>query len=112
MYVRSAYFVGKPFPGKEAEFRQRMQEAVKLYLGFKNIRAAQFMDARDADEGAPGIYATLQLCFDNESDLQAALATPFRQEMRSHFLNNVFPLFDGAAKHINHQVYFLTKETL
>ncbi len=104
MFIRSAYFVGKPFPGKEAEFRQLLQGALKLYMGFKNIRGAQFLEAREVEEGAPAIYATLQLRFDSESDLQAALATPFRQEMRSYFLNSVFPLFDGTAKHINHHV--------
>lgn len=104
MYMRCAYFVGRPVRGKEAEFHSRLNDALKMYMGFEKILSVQLLCGKEFEDGAPDIHATLQLCFDNEADLQAALASPFRQEMRSYFVDTVFPLFDGSVKHINHMV--------
>ena len=104
MFIRCAYFVGKPIPGKEAQLRARLAETLGLYMGFDKIRRVQLLSTQAAEEGAPDVFACLQLSFDTEQDLQQALATPYRQQLRAHFAEAVLPLFDGTVKHINHQV--------
>ncbi|MEO7243030.1 MAG: hypothetical protein ABIW85_08980 [Variovorax sp.] len=109
MFIRCAYFTGKPVAGKEAALKKSLQATLAAYMKFEKIRSVQLLIAKEHEEGAPNHYATLQLCFDSEADLQAALATPFRQEMRAHFVDNVFPLFEGVVKHINCDVHELVE---
>lgn len=104
MFMRCAYFVGRPVRGKEAELHARLTDALTMYQGFDKIRSVQLLLAKESEEGAPDIYATLQLCFAEEAELQAALASPFRQQMRAYFVDTVFPPFEGSVKHINHAV--------
>ena len=104
MFMRCAYFVGQPVASKAAEFQARLDEALKRYMGFERILSAQMLMAREREDGAPNIYATLQLCFRSEADLRAALASPFRTVMRAYFVEQVFPLFEGSVTHINHDV--------
>lgn len=104
MFIRSAYFTGRPVPGQEDLLHSRLGEVLQMYLGLPKIRAAQLLSAKDIEEGGPNLHATLQLCFDNEADLLAALATPYRQTLRTHFLEQIFPLFEGTVKHVNHAV--------
>lgn len=104
MFIRCAYFAGRPVPGQEKLLRERLTALLKMYVRFENIVSLQLLVAGEAEEGSPGLYATLQLCFKSEADLKAALATPFRQECRAFFLANVLPLFEGTVKHINNDV--------
>jgi hypothetical protein len=104
MFIRCAYLIGKPAQGKDAALHQALQSLLKMYMSFEKIRAVKLLTGREWEDGAPGIYATLELCFDSEADLKAALATPFRQEFRAYFAANVIPLFDGIVKHINYDV--------
>jgi len=104
MFIRSAYFIGQPVAGQAEALRGHLEAALQRYMGFDKIQSAQLYVSQEFEEGAPGIYATLQLCFACEADLLAALATPFRQEMRAYFAEAVFPLFEGSVKHINHEV--------
>ena len=90
--------------GKEAALKQSLQATLAAYMKFETIRSVQLLIAREHEEGAPNHYATLQLFFDTEADLQAALATLFRQEMRAHFVYAVFPLFERPVQHINYDV--------
>ncbi len=104
MFMRCAYFLGKPLAGRDAEFHASLQGIMQRYWGFEKIRAVQLLSAREHEEGAPPVYATLQLCFDNEADLQEALTSPYRQALRAQFAETVLPLFEGQVKHINHAV--------
>lgn len=104
MFMRCAYFLGKPVPGQEEELHRRMVEVAQRYLGFEQVRSVQLLTSAHGDEGAPDLYATLQLCYDSEDDMNAALAMPYRHELRAHFAELVLPLFEGSVKHVNHHV--------
>lgn len=104
MFIRSAYFTGRPLPGQEALLHTRLSEVLQMYLQFEKIHSVQLLFAKEIEAGGPELYATLQLCFDNEADLLEALATPYRQTLRAHFASHVIPLFDGTVKHVNHVV--------
>lgn len=104
MYVRCGYFIGQPVAGKKAELDAQLHGIVELYRRFPRIRWANMSVADEVDEGAPAIYATIQFCFDSKQDLEAALATPVRQELRTHYANAVLPLFEGTIKHANQTV--------
>ena len=104
MYVRCAYFIGHPVTGKKEELDKRLLEVVEMYPEFPGLRWANIMIAKEADEGAPDIYATLQFCFDSPEALARALDTPHRQVMRNHFTTHVLPLFEGKIFHVNQEV--------
>lgn len=101
MYVRCGYFIGKPAAGKKAELDAELMGVVKLYHKFPGLRWANMLIADEVEEGSPEIYATLHFCFDSKEALEAALATPVRQELRTHYANAVLPFFEGTIKHAN-----------
>ncbi|HUH88782.1 MAG TPA: hypothetical protein VL003_12150 [Pusillimonas sp.] len=104
MYVRCGYFIGRPIEGKKEELDTQLKAMMAHYPGFPGIRWAQMLIADEVDEGAPGIYATVQFAFDSKEALEAALATPHRQEVRGHYARSVLPLFDGTVLHANQHV--------
>ncbi len=104
MFMRCAYFIGRPVPGQEAELHRRMIDTAGRYLGFPQMRSVQLITSQQKDEGAPDLYATLQLIYDSEQAMHDALALPLRDELRAHFAAQVLPLFEGTVKHINHHM--------
>ncbi len=104
MFMRCAYLIGQPQPGKGDELQQALRSALKMYMNFDRILSARLLLGQDHEDGAPAIYATLEFWFDTEADLHAALDKPYRQEFRTWFAANVTPLFDGVIKHINQDV--------
>ncbi len=104
MFMRCAYHIGQPRPGKGDDLQKALRSALKMYMNFERIVSARLLLGRDHEEGAPAIYATLEFWFASEADLHAALDKPYRQEFRTWFAANVTPLFDGVVKHINQDV--------
>jgi len=104
MYVRCGYFIGHPVPGKKKELDEQLHAVVEMYRRFPGIRWASMLVADEVDDGAPAIYATIQFCFDSKTALETALATPHRQELRTHYANAVLPLFEGTVLHANQNV--------
>ncbi|MES2412484.1 MAG: hypothetical protein V4614_01695 [Pseudomonadota bacterium] len=101
MFMRCAYLIGQPKPGKDAELQKALRAALPMYKGFDGLQSARLLLGQDHEEGAPAIYATLEFWFKDEAALNAALDKPYRQEFRTWFAANVTPLFDGVIKHIN-----------
>lgn len=104
MYVRCGYFIGRPVEGKKDELDAQLRAIVNLYPKFPGIRWANMLIADEVDEGAPAIYATIQFAFDSKEALEAALATPHRQELRAQYAKTVLPLFEGTVLHANQHV--------
>lgn len=104
MYVRCGYFIGQPVQGKKKELDEQLHAVVEMYRRFPGIRWASMLVTDEVDDGTPAIYATLQFCFDSKADLETALATPHRQELRTHYANAVLPFFEGTIKHANQEV--------
>ena len=104
MFIRCAYLIGRPLAGHEPQLHDSLLEALRLYGGFDKIRSIRLLTSQDAEDGAPDIYATLELHFASEADLNAAFEKPFRQEFRAWFALHVMPHFSGIVKHANQQV--------
>ncbi len=104
MYVRCAYFIGRPVAGKQKELDEQLLAVVDLYPGFPGLRWANMMLSKEPDDGTPDIYATVQFCFDSPEALAQALDTPHRQVVRDHYAKHVLPLFEGTIKHVNQEV--------
>ncbi len=102
MFVRCAYFTGHPVPGKESQLQAELEAALPMYMDMPHIVSANLLMSREAEEGAPGIHAMLQMEFASPADLEDALKSPARQRLRQHFVDVVFPLFEGSITHINH----------
>lgn len=102
MYTRCAYFTGRPRAGREEAFDQRLREGLALYRGLPGLQSAVLHLADEAEPGAPALHAVMELRFADAAAVQAALATPLRQQLRAWFHEQVLPLFDGSVAHINH----------
>ena len=75
MYVRCAYFEGTV----AAENRERFdrffdEEVIPMITRFPNLRRVRLLRGEWFEEGAPGIYQTIELTFDSKDDIDAALA--------------------------------------
>lgn len=110
MYVRCGYFIGQPVKGKKKELDEQLHGVVELYRRFPGIRWASMLVSDEVDDGAPAIYATIQFCFDSKADLEAALATPHRQELRDYYASAVLPLFEGTVQHANQDVTWMVAD--
>lgn len=102
MYTRCAYFTGRPRPGREREFEQRLREGLNRYVGLPGLQSAVLHLAAEAEPGAPALHAVIELRFEDAAAVEAALATPLRHELRAWFHEHVLPLFEGNVAHINH----------
>jgi hypothetical protein len=104
MFIRCAYLVGKPRDGHADALRQSLLTALPMYMRFDKIVSIRLLTSQDHEDGAPDIYATLELCFQTEAELWAAFEKPFRQEFKGWFGANVMPHFDGIVRHANQTV--------
>lgn len=100
--TRYAYFIGRPIEGKSEQFLQELDDIVTGFSALPGVRSAQLERPYYFETDELDIYATVRISFDRPEDIDAALATPKRQELRARFAERVKPLFDGAITHINY----------
>lgn len=101
--TRYAYFIGRPVEGKSELFLQELNAIVAGFSTLPGVRSAQlerpyYFETDDLD-----IYTTVRISFDTVEDIEAALATTKRQELRAQFTQRVKPLFQGIVTHINYE---------
>lgn len=100
--TRYAYFIGKPVEGKSDEFLEELGAIVRGFSTLPGVRSAQLEKPYYFETDDLAIYATVRISFDSTEDIETALATPERQELRTRFAQRVKPLFDGVVTHINY----------
>ncbi len=106
MYVRCAYFEGTV----AAENRERFdrffdEEVIPMITRFPNLRRVRLLRGEWFEEGAPGIYQTIELTFDSKEDVDTALASEARtRNVENMKKSGIMDLFDGRLYHINHRV--------
>lgn len=102
MYVRCAYFEGDVDPGDRARFDGFMEAEIMPRLAkMPRVRAVRLLRGREFEEGAPHFYQTIEQDYDSLEDIENALASEIRAELREK-LSEVMPLFEGRLSHINH----------
>ena len=104
MYVRCAYFQGEVAPADRERFDRFMDEEIMPRLvHMPKVRAIRLLRGRQFEDDGPRFYQTIEQDYDSLADIEAALASEVRGEMR-HKLAEVMPLFTGKLSHTNHEV--------
>lgn len=95
MILRQALFEGRIHPGREAEFRAYVDEALlPLWRRFPGLRELRVLHEIDRDDGVPPVALALCMAFDD----RAALDAPIRYESRE-VTKGLLALFDGQLRH-------------
>jgi hypothetical protein len=104
MYVRCAYFQGDVDPADRERFDRFMDEEIMPRLvHMPKVRAIRLLRGRKFEDDGPRFYQTIEQDYDSLADIEAALASEVRGEMR-HKLAEIMPLFKGKLSHTNHEV--------
>lgn len=92
-------FEGTVAPENRERFNRFFEEeVVPLVARFPKIRSVRLLRSDWLEEGAPGIYQTMEMTFDS-------LASEPRAENKANTLKSgIMDLFDGHLYHINHRV--------
>lgn len=100
MIVRSAYLEGTVAEKDRAEFDRRMNTtvlgAIRTYPRIRDVRLRRIAEA---DAGAPPVYMIFDLYFDSLDDMNAALASQTRQQVRDR-IAEAMGLFKGRVYHL------------
>ena len=74
MIVRQALFEGSVHPGREADFRAYVDDALlPLWRRFPGVREVRVLHEVERDSGVPEVAMVLSMVFDDPEALQAAL---------------------------------------
>ncbi|WP_397473268.1 hypothetical protein [Pusillimonas sp.] len=101
--TRYAYFIGRPIEGQSEQFMQELSAIVTGFSTLPGVKSAQLERPYYFESDELDIYAAVRLSFDSPKDIDAALATTRRQELRAQFAERVKPLFEGVITHINYE---------
>ncbi|WP_077037303.1 hypothetical protein [Pelomonas sp. KK5] len=104
MWVRSAFWVGRPKAGQEKAFQARMDGALVPALGaLPGVRSARALWPRVLEDGPPAIACQILVEFDTRADVDRMLASPERAALRPQVLE-VKAMFEGSFSHIDYEV--------
>jgi len=104
MHIRCAYFEGTVAPEDRTRFDSFMDtEIMPRLTRMPKVRAVRLLRGEEFQDGAPGIYQTIEQEYDSLADIEAALSSEVRSEMRAK-LAEVMGLFEGRVWHINHRL--------
>jgi len=104
MYVRSAFWLGQPKAGMEAQFRAAMDQTLiprmRLFPGVKRVSA---LWPHSREDNPPEIACQVLVEFDSRADAQRMLASPERAALRPQVME-VVAMFEGRMSHIDYEV--------
>lgn len=99
MIVRSAFLEGTVADADRAVFDAELAgpvvDAIRTYPGIQGVHLRRLVQA---DAGAPPVYAVFDLYFADLAMMEAALATPTRQAVRTR-IAQVMTRFKGRVYH-------------
>lgn len=100
MILRSALLMGTVAPEDQPAFDTYMRDVVVPEIGkYPGIQGVTLRKLVQADDGAPSIYMQFDLFFQTLADMEAALASPVRTEVRDRIKMGMAP-FVGTVTHI------------
>ena len=104
MWIRSAFWIGRPRPGQEEAFRAAIDgELVPGLKALPFVDGARALWPRRLEDNPPGIYCQIIVEFASREAVDGMLASPGRQALRVR-VREVAGLFDGAISHIDYEV--------
>jgi hypothetical protein len=104
MWVRSAYWVGRPKVGAEAALRNAVdKDLVPTLESLPGVIGARALWARRLENGALPIACQIIIEFPSMADLDRMLASPERAAMRAQ-VPALLEMFEGTVSHIDFEV--------
>ena len=104
MWVRSAFWVGRPKQGEDDAFVQGVNNII--VPGLKTLPGVLDAEAfwpRRLEDSPPDVCCQIIVRFESVSDIDRMLASPERAAMRERVLA-VTQHFEGAFSHIDYEV--------
>ena len=103
MWIRSAFWVGRPKAGLEVQFQTLMDGIVVPGLkALPGVRGAKALWPKVREDNPPDICCQIVVEFDTRADIDRMLASPERLAMRPKVLE-VKALFEGQFSHIDYE---------
>lgn len=104
MWIRSAFWIGKPHAGQEAAFAQAINaELVPAMRRFPGVSAVRALWPRRREDDPPAIHCQVIVEFASKAELQRMLASEERAALRPRVIAAV-QSFDGTISHIDYEV--------
>lgn len=104
MWIRSAFWMGRPKGGQEAEFDRAIDDELLPALNrLPGVTSARALWPRRFEDDAPAIYCQTIVEFADEAGLRTMMASEERKVMRSR-VTELIALFDGGLSHIDYEV--------
>lgn len=104
MWVRSAFWTGRPRAGEEAVFQAAVDdELVPALKRLPFVDGARALWPRRLEDNPPGVYCQILVEFASLEAVDGMLASAERQALRTR-VREIAGLFDGAISHIDYEV--------
>lgn len=104
MWIRSAFWTGKPKPGAEIDFVQAMNDdIIPAFRLIPAVDRALVLWPQRREDGPPDIYCQIIVEFSSKAALEEMLASSQRLALRPKVVA-VAALFDGGISHIDYEV--------
>jgi antibiotic biosynthesis monooxygenase (ABM) superfamily enzyme len=103
MWIRSAFWIGRPHAGQDAAFATAIDdELVPAMRRFPGVQAVHALWPRRREDGPPAIHCQVIVQFAGDADMQVMLASAERAALRPR-VKAAVALFDGAISHIDYE---------
>jgi hypothetical protein len=103
MWVRSAFWVGRPSAGHDAEFRRKILDVLSPGLkALPGVQGVRVLWPRRLEDSPPEIFCQILVEFAKQADIDLMLASPGRQELRRE-VRAIAERFEGAISHIDYE---------
>ena len=104
MWIRSAFWLGKPQPGFEQAFRDAIDgEFMPGFSQLPGVLSARALWPERFEDNPPPVYCQVLVEFADEAGIAAMLASPGRAALRVR-VGELAARFDGHISHIDYQV--------
>lgn len=104
MWIRSAFWVGKPNDADSAAFDRAVDaEIVPTLQTLPGVNGARALWPRRLEDSPPAIYCQILVDFTDLAALETMLASPERLAFRTR-VRELAAIFDGTISHIDYEV--------
>jgi hypothetical protein len=104
MWVRSAFWIGRPRPGQDEAFQTAIDnELVPGLTALPFVNGARSLWPRRLEDNPPGIWCQIIVEFASQEAVDGMLASPGRAALRTR-VREIAGIFDGAISHIDYEV--------
>lgn len=102
-WIRSAFWIGQPQPGKEQELERIVKDdLLPAMQSFPGVKRVTLLWPRTREEHAPAIYYQSLFEFDTREDLERMLQSEERVAIGPR-VQVAKALFEGSISHIDYE---------